>query len=556
MWVRQCDLDAQAEAPSPIPARIASNEEFIPPPQSPEQQAYEARLKEISETAARRQGLSRRDFLRTGSGMAAALLALNQVFGDCYEVDAAEVEDQKAFEEKWPKDQFIFDVQTHHVDVSRKWYDDTPDGKAAMPFFRMLRPNSKSLEDSLDQLNRAHYVKEVFGDSDTVMAVISGVPSRDWDKNPLPPDQMVATRKYVNDLAGSQRVLSHGLLRPNLGKKEMEEMERQVKDLKIDAWKMYTGAELGEKAWFMDDEKVAYPFWEKTRKLGIKNLCVHKGLPLGVFNEKACTPLDLEKAAKDWPDLNFIVYHSGFRGFGFLAQGTGPKVEDPKSKDPQEIPWISDILRILKKNPKIKNIYFELGSTFNMTSMSAPETCMHMLGQMIQVAGADHILWGTDSIWDGSPQSQIERLRRLKIKDRLIEKYKYPQLTDAIKDQIFGLNAARLFGVDPKAKRQAIKADKLTRVREEYRRTRRRATRSTAGYGSRMAANRPRPWGPDGDARFEHGNRSPEPHLVSFHHSRADCARGRGTPTCRPRPAQCSAHIPGRLAGGHCRFDR
>ena len=70
--------------------------------------------------------MTRRDFLRTGSGMAAALLALNQVFGDCYEVDAAEVDDQKAFEEKWPKDQFIFDVQTHHVDVSRKWYDDTP----------------------------------------------------------------------------------------------------------------------------------------------------------------------------------------------------------------------------------------------------------------------------------------------------------------------------------------------------------------------------------------------------------------------------------------------
>jgi predicted TIM-barrel fold metal-dependent hydrolase len=467
MWVRQCELDARAEAPAPIPSRIASNEEFIPPPQSPQQKEYEARLAHLSERAAKRQGLSRRDFLRTGSGMAAALYALNQVFGDCYDVDAAELDDQKAFEEKWPKDQFIFDVQTHHVDVSRKWYDDTPDGRRAVSFFRMLRPALK-LEDSLDQLNRAHYVKEVFGDSDTVMAVISGVPSRDWDKNPLPPDQMVATRKYVNDLAGSQRVLSHGLLRPNLGKKEFEEMERQVKELKIDAWKMYTGAELGEKAWYMDDEKVAYPFWERTKKLGIKNLCVHKGLPLSVFNEKACTPLDLEKAALDWPDLNFIAYHSGFRGFGLWGKGTGPHVEDKKG-DPQEVPWVSDILRILRKNPKIKNIYFELGATFQMTSSSAPEVCMHMLGQMLQVAGPDHILWGTDSIWGGSPQSQIVRLRRLRIKDELIQKYKYPQLTDAIKEQILGLNAARLFGVDPKAKRQAIKADKLTRLRDEYR---------------------------------------------------------------------------------------
>ena len=198
----------------------------------------------------------------------------------------------------------------------------------------MLRPDAKSDEQAMELLNRAHYVKEVFGDSDTVMAVISGVPSRDWDKNPLPPDQMVATRKFVNDLAGSRRVLSHGLLRPNLGKPELEEMERQVKELKIEAWKMYTGAELGEKAWRMDDEKVAYPFWEKTKALGIKNLCVHKGLPLGAFNEEACRPLDLEKAAKDWPDLNFIVYHSGFRGFGWLAKGTGHPGRRPEDQRP------------------------------------------------------------------------------------------------------------------------------------------------------------------------------------------------------------------------------
>src|SRR5207302_4929881 len=146
MWVRQCDLDAQAEAPSPIPTRIASNEEFIPPPQSPQQKEFEARLKEISERAAKRQGLSRRAFLRTGSGMAAALVALNEVFGPCYDVDAAEVEDPKAFAERWPKDQFIFDIQTHHVDVSRKWYDDTPSGRATLRFFQMLRPRLDAKE--------------------------------------------------------------------------------------------------------------------------------------------------------------------------------------------------------------------------------------------------------------------------------------------------------------------------------------------------------------------------------------------------------------------------
>jgi uncharacterized protein len=470
MWIRQCELDAGDEGRPPIPARIASNEEFVPPPQSPQQKEYEARVADLTERAASRQGKTRRDVLRSGSGMAASLMALNQVFGDCYDVEAAEVDDPLAFEERWPKDQFIFDVQTHHVDIARKWYDDTPTGRQIKSFFERLRPEARTREESLELLNRAHYVKEIFGDSDTVMAIISGVPSRDWSKNPLPPDQMVATRAFVNELAGSRRVLSHGLLRPNLGPPELDEMERQVKELKVDAWKMYTGAEIGEKAWYLDDEEVAYPFWERSRALGIKNLCVHKGLPLGAFHEKACTPLDVEKAAKDWPDLNFIIYHSGFRGFGsWIARGTGPQVVDPKTDDPREIPWVSDILRILKRNPEIKNVYFELGSTFHMTSMANPTLCLHMLGQMLQVAGADHILWGTDSIWGGSPQGQIARMRSLKMKPELIEKFGYPELTDAVKAQIFGLNAARLFGVDPNERRAAIKADKLSMFREEYR---------------------------------------------------------------------------------------
>ena len=92
-----------------------------------------------------------------------------------------------------------------------------------------------------------------------------------------------------------------------------------------------------------------------------------------------------------------------------------------------------------------------------------------MLGQMIQTAGVDHILWGTDSIWNGSPQSQIERLRRLKMPEKLMDKYKYPELTDETKNAILGLNAAKLFGVDVKEARKAIKADKLTRLKREYR---------------------------------------------------------------------------------------
>src|SRR5687767_13087131 len=138
MWIRRCDIDARLEAPLPIPTQIVSNEEFIPPPQSRRQKQVEARTLEIAEGEAKRQGVSRRDFLRTGSGMAAALLAMNEVFGPCFEVEAAEAKDQAAYREKWPKDQFILDIQTHHVDVSRPWYENTPDGQVIGRFFRSL----------------------------------------------------------------------------------------------------------------------------------------------------------------------------------------------------------------------------------------------------------------------------------------------------------------------------------------------------------------------------------------------------------------------------------
>ena len=180
---------------------------------------------------------------------------------------------------------------------------------------------------------------------------------------------MVATRKYVNDLAGSQRVLSHGLLRPNLGEKELDEMERQVKELKIDAWKMYTGAELGEKAWCLDDEKVAYPFWEKTQEARHQEPLRPQGAAAGRVQREgvpAARPGEGRQGLAR-PELHRLPLRLP-RLPARCDRARATKVEDKKTDDPQEIPWISDILRILKKNPKIKNIYFELGSTFHMTS--------------------------------------------------------------------------------------------------------------------------------------------------------------------------------------------
>ena len=91
-----------------------------------------------------------------------------------------------------------------------------------------------------------------------------------------------------------------------------------------------------------------------------------------------------------------------------------------------------------------------------------------MLGQILEAFGVDHVLWGTDSIWYGSPQWQIEAFRRFQIPDQLIEQYRYQPLTRQVKERIFGLNAARVFGVDVKAKRNELPQDVLGQLRMSY----------------------------------------------------------------------------------------
>jgi predicted TIM-barrel fold metal-dependent hydrolase len=464
MWIRQCEADEEKAVRSPIPTEICSNEEFIPPAQTAAQERWEARIGEMADQCAKKLGLTRRKFLETTGGMAVAMLAYNEVFGRTYDVDPLEALDPAAYTEKWPKTEFIFDNQTHHIDVESRWFETTDAGKQAAAFLRNFRRNADSTATALAQLNQAHYVKELFMDSDTMMAIISGVPTTEWRENILPPDKMVATRDAINRLAGkSQRMLSHGLLRPNMGNAEFEEMDRQAKKLKIDSWKLYPGSIVGAGPYWLDDEKKTYPFWERTRKMGIKNICIHKGLPLGLFNEEFCHPKDVEKAAKDFPDINFIIYHSAWHPTAATSRR-----REGSAADPQYIPWSSELIEMVKRS-NLRNVYFEVGSTWNGLSAGNAVAAMHFFGQVMNLPGGeDRIIWGTDSIWGGSPQSQIERFRRFEMRADIAEKHGYKQLTPEIKAKIFGLNAARIYKVDVKAKRNAIQTDKIAMLKEEY----------------------------------------------------------------------------------------
>jgi len=449
----------------PLPTRLVSNEEFPALPQTAAQQAVENRILAEASRLAPRLGLSRRDFLRRSGGIATSLLAMNAVFGHFFDVLPVEAADPSAFRERTGDPFFIFDVQLHYVSAGYDPGNAEAGRKGAVPKQALLglrrqsrRLNPKLASDSgtLADLAWENMVKEVFLDSETAIGLISTPPGPYPEEAVVPPKEMTHIRDEVNRVTQSRRMLAHGLITPQLGQADLDFMDRQAATLKVDAWKGYTGAAPKgfDRGWFVDDEKIAYPMLERARKLGVKRICLHKGLPLGPVADYN-HPRDLIKAAKDFPDLDFVAYHAGLLSVSATSQSA-------------EVPWTSDFCRMKQKEPSIKNIYMELGSTFGQLATTNPTACAHLLGQVIATFGADHVLWGTDSIWYGTPQWQIEAFRRFEIPDALIEKHGYAPLTRPVKEQIFGLNAARLFGVDVNAKRNEIPSDYLTRIKMSY----------------------------------------------------------------------------------------
>jgi len=464
-WIRKCDLDEQRNARLPVPTQVVSNEEFLPLAQTERQKQVEYELIKLADHNAKRLGISRREFLASSGGLATAFVAMNSVFGRFFDVDAAEMFEPAAYAEKWPKNQFIFDIHTHHVAQGRQIQ--TP----PLLLYREAggqwgNKDLQGREHRWTDLYLANYVKEVFLDSDTVMAVISGLPSKSESDNVLPPAEMIETRAEINGLVRSRRMISHGLFSPDLGVKNMEDMHWQLEKLKIEAWKGYPGQPLvnGGHGWAMDDEKVAYPAFEYARKTHIKNICVHKGLLLPGWDVENSSTRDVPKAATDFPDLNFLIYHAAFKSPRDAADAVADGF-----KTKTAVPWVSDICKARKGNPHMKNVYMDLGTTFGMTVITEPLLCAYMLGLMIDAFGEDHVMWGTDSIWWGSPQWQIEAFRRLLMPEDFMKRFGFKQLTNTIKEKILGLNAARVYGVDVRAKMNAVPDDYISKLKANYR---------------------------------------------------------------------------------------
>jgi predicted TIM-barrel fold metal-dependent hydrolase len=444
---------------SPIPFRHVSNGEFCPPPPGKKARLAEKLFRETVDRQARRHGVSRRDFATSVLGSATALWVMNQVAcgseeetaaGAAYNVGGGGGAGGGPPDEcvELTGDEFIFDVQTHHVNPAGDWREANPGLEA---FFASLPQGGCGEMDPVECFDVDWYIRQMFVESDTSVAVLSALPAVPG-QNPIEVDEMAVTRELVNQLADSQRLVIHGIVMPNLGQEQLDGMQALTETHGIAAWKVYTPAG----GWRLDDPMVGIPFIEKGLELGVNIICCHKGLPLPGFDPMFASPEDVGIVAAQYPEMNFVVYHSAFE-IG-VAEG---------AYDPMGL-GVDRLVRAVLDNGigMDGNVYAELGSTwrFLVTAMD-PIAQGHVMGKLLLHLGEDRIVWGTDSIWYGTPQPQIEAFRAFQIPQELQDQFGYPALTDTAKRKILGLNSAALYGIDPDATLCAIQADDITRER-------------------------------------------------------------------------------------------
>jgi len=449
----------------PIKLDSTSNGEYEPIPLDAGARLANEMAHEAAGENAKRTGRTRRDFLVSGCGAASTLLAFNAAnaavgrTGGLFALADEAAVDEAAADAVLKGDEFILDVQGHFVNPTGAWLNHVPeDAKplSGMPAAGCALGEGPEARSYLKCLGPDAFVKDVFMDSDTDVMVLSFVPSTRQGE-PLTIEEAAAAREIVDGLKGTHRLLLHGRVNPNQ-QGDVDDMQRLRDDFGIQAWKTYTQWGPDGQGFFLTDEDTGIPFMDEARRLDVPVIAIHKGIPFGQnsYQHSLCT--DVGPAAKKYPDLSFLIYHAGF----VPGQTEGPY-------DPERNEGVDSLIRTVVENDlKGGNVYAELGSTWRFL-MRDPDSAAHALGKMLTYIGEDNILWGTDSIWYGSPQDQIQAFRAFQISEELQERHGYPALTPAIKRKILGLNALKPYRLEADVLRHHLGDDAVQVARADYR---------------------------------------------------------------------------------------
>ncbi len=418
-------------------------DEYVPLPYTGADREALARLAERVPVAARAAGLPERVYAYDRRGTAATLRAVDAAHGGGFFAVPAEAEvDLAAADDAFRGNLPVVDVQTHLIDPGR-WGGA---GSQALSGFLRLVDEERWGDVDPANIDGAAWASLVFGSSETAVALLTSTPGTP-ERNVLSNPQIAAARDVVDRYAGSGRVLSHTIVHPNLGEAELDNMVAWHDELRPTGWKCYTLWGPPTKAaphggWFLDDEEVGFPFLERVRALGPRVIATHKGIsgPIPEASLQAASPRDIGPASLAFPDISFVVYHSGYERDPDAEEGPYRTSGEPQGTD--------RLVRSLADAGVAPgaNVYAELGTTWFLM-LRRPAEAAHVLGKLLNAVGPDNILWGTDSVWYGSPQHLIDAFRAFQIPPLFQERYGYPALTADIKDRILSRNARRVYGI-------------------------------------------------------------------------------------------------------------
>ena len=360
------------------------------------------RIRASLEEYAQRKGMPMSEYAKTHTGFMAALLALNKLAGmRVYDVVEEEAFDESAIAARRRGPGFILDDQSHIHFRSDGYEGASSVGTEFQEILggtrRMYVPGGSGIVD----MTKDTWVRELFFLSDTDMTFLNTLSFGEYfgGKDSFGTEECVEVAREVNELYPG-RVLTLGTVEPG-SDGYLEKLEYYVKELKMTGLKLYPWDATSNNGWWADDEKISYPLWEKCLELGINKVQIHKGLPLSFMMAKYIHPLDLDQPIRDFPDLTFVVYHAGF-------------------------PYTDEMVSLKQGRPQRDNLYVDIGTTFGM-QVNTPVALAHTMGKLLMHIGPDRICWGTDTpVW-GSPQWQIEALRKMVIPEELMAGYGYPR---------------------------------------------------------------------------------------------------------------------------------
>ena len=466
----------------PVMLRRLNTHEFAPVPHHPTNLPVIARLLAQGPEVAARLSIPLGDYWSSRRGTAAALHEIDQAWGGgFYNVTAEALLDSDAADAALGGNSVVIDVQTHYVSdrplATRVIHDLMLDFAESVSADRFKGLGRLMRTQNLAGYSLAEYLRCVYMESETAVAVLSAGPGADEvdPSHNLNNAEMIGTRELTERLGGSGRLINHANVSPNVPG-EMERMGQWNDWCAPAGWKCYTmygdrGTGLSEskyRSWMFDDEVTGLPFLRRVRESGVNIVSVHKGLTCAGADtgwDGPSSPRDIGPAANAFPDINFLVYHSGY---------------EPREGDEEEGPYSDEVAhkgtnRLVKslKDAGIGaggNVYAELGATWFLL-MAHPREAAHVMGKLLAALGEDNILWGTDCIWFGPQQPLIDAFRAFQIPQEYSERYGYPQLTPTAKDKILGLNAARLYGIDPEQAKKTALSDELAWVKaamDEY----------------------------------------------------------------------------------------